>query len=38
VGFTLGLPAGSAHLQSWFYTAEGDDLGAYYVYVRQQTM
>ena len=33
--FTLELPAGPAHLQSWFHTDAGDDLGAYYVYIRQ---
>ncbi len=33
--FTLSLPAGPAHLQTWFVTEDGDVLGAYYVYVEQ---
>ncbi|MDE0198870.1 MAG: arylsulfatase [Caldilineaceae bacterium] len=33
--FTLSLPAGPAHLQTWFETEDGDELGAYYVYVVQ---
>ena len=31
--FTLDLPAGPTHLQSYLLTTEGDDLGAYYVYI-----
>lgn len=33
--FVLDLTAGPTHLQSWFHTEDGDDLGAYYVYIRQ---
>ena len=33
--FTLSLPAGPAHLQTWFVTEDGGELGAYYVYVEQ---
>jgi len=35
VAFTLHLPAGASHLQTWFELADGDSLGAYYVYVEQ---
>ncbi len=35
VRFTLSLPAGPAHLQTWFETEDGDELGAYYVYVER---
>ena len=31
--FTLDLPAGPTHLQTYLYTPDGDDLGAYYVYI-----
>ena len=33
--FTLSLPAGRTHLQTWFETEDGHELGAYYVYVKQ---
>lgn len=33
VNFLFNLPAGPAHLQTWFGTEEGEELGAYYVYV-----
>lgn len=33
--FTLTLPKGPAHLQSYLYNETGDDLGAYYVYIDQ---
>ncbi len=32
--FALTLPAGPAHLQSWFTEEDGATLGAYYVYVQ----
>ena len=32
--FTLTLPAGETYLQTWFYTADAHDLGAYYVYIQ----
>ncbi len=35
VAFTLHLPAGAAHLQTWFELEDGGSLGAYYVYVEQ---
>ena len=35
--FTLTLPAGGTHLQTWFEMEDGKDLGAYYVYVEQLT-
>lgn len=35
VSFTLTLPAGGTHLQTWFDLEDGQDLGAYYVYVEQ---
>ncbi len=35
VAFTLRLPAGGAHLQTWFDLDDGGSLGAYYVYVEQ---
>lgn len=31
--FTLELAAGATHLQTWFECADGEALGAYYVYV-----
>ena len=31
--FELSLPAGLTHLQTWFETEDGHELGAYYVYV-----
>ena len=31
--FVLELPEGAAHLQTWFGTEDGEELGAYYVYV-----
>ncbi len=31
--FTLWLPAGATHLQTWFELEDGEELGAYYVYV-----
>ncbi|MDE0143795.1 MAG: arylsulfatase [Caldilineaceae bacterium] len=31
--FELSLTAGCTHLQTWFETEDGDELGAYYVYV-----
>ena len=33
--FTVDLPAGPAHLQTAFHSADGADLGAYYVYVQR---
>ena len=33
--FTLTLPAGGTHLQTWFALEEGEEMGAYYVYVEQ---
>lgn len=33
VDFTLQLPAGPAHLHTWLALADGQQLGAYYVYV-----
>ena len=35
--FTLTLPVGGTHLQTWFEMEDGQDLGAYYVYVVQVT-
>ena len=35
IAFTLSLPAGETHLQTWFELEDGADLGAYYVYVEQ---
>lgn len=35
VAFTLRLPAGGTHLQTWFDLEDGGSLGAYYVYVEQ---
>lgn len=35
VTFTLPLPAGPTHLQTWFELEGGGELGAYYVYVEQ---
>ena len=35
IRFTLSLPAGRTHLQTWFETEDGDELGAYYVYIEQ---
>ena len=35
VAFTLRLPAGPAHLQTWFDLDDGGSLGAYYLYVEQ---
>ena len=35
--FTLTLPVGGTHLQTWFEMEDGQDLGAYYVYVEQLT-
>ncbi len=35
VAFTLRLPAGGSHLQTWFDLDDGGSLGAYYVYVEQ---
>jgi len=35
VTFTLPLPAGGTHLQTWLTDEEGQELGAYYVYVRR---
>ena len=32
--FTLALPAGPTHLQSWFTEEDGATLGAYYVYIQ----
>ncbi|MEM7537302.1 MAG: arylsulfatase [Chloroflexota bacterium] len=32
--FTLELPAGPAHLQTNFVTNDGQDVGAYYVYIK----
>lgn len=31
----VALPAGRMDLQTWFTTAEGDEFGAHYVYVRR---
>ncbi len=36
VSFLLSLPAGPAHLQTWFGTEEGEELGAYYIYVERE--
>ena len=33
--FTLSLPAGATHLQTWFELESGEALGAYYVYVEE---
>jgi len=33
--FKLSLPQGPAHLQTWLETADGRELGAYYVYVER---
>ena len=33
--FTLTLPTGGTHLQTWFALEEGEEMGAYYVYVEQ---
>ena len=33
VRLELSLTAGCTHLQTWFETEDGDELGAYYVYV-----
>ena len=35
ITFTLTLPAGGTHLETWFELAGGGELGAYYVYVEQ---
>ena len=35
--FTLTLSVGGTHLQTWFEMEDGQDLGAYYVYVEQVT-
>ena len=35
--FTFTLPVGGTHLQTWFEMEDGQDLGAYYVYVEQVT-
>lgn len=32
--FTLNLEKGKADIQTWFYTLEGDSLGAYYVNIK----
>ncbi|MCL3779488.1 N-acetylgalactosamine 6-sulfate sulfatase [Prolixibacteraceae bacterium JC049] len=32
----LKLPQGTANVKSWFYTSDGDTLGAYYVYVKKE--
>lgn len=32
---TLSLPRGPAHLQTWLETADGRELGAYYVYIER---
>ena len=37
ISFTLALPAGGTHLQTWFELEDGKDLGAYYVYIEQVT-
>ena len=37
ISFTLPLPAGGTHLQTWFEMEGGKDLGAYYVYVELVT-
>ena len=37
ISFTLTLPAGATHLQTWFEMDDGRELGAYYVYVEQVT-
>ena len=31
--FSIPLKAGPNNLKTWFYTPEGEDWGAYYVYV-----
>lgn len=33
--FTVRLPAGPAELQTWFYSPDGAERGAYYVYVER---
>ncbi len=33
--FTLSLSAGPTHLQTWFVLDDGEELGAYYVYVEK---
>ena len=35
VAFTLHLPAGPAHLQTWFELEDGDSPGAFCIYVEQ---
>ena len=35
ITFTLTLPAGGTHLETWFELAGGGELGAYYVYLEQ---
>ena len=35
ISFTLSLPAGGTHLQTWFELEDGKDLGAYFVYIEQ---
>ena len=37
ISFTLSLPAGGTHLQTWFELEDGKDLGAYFVYIEQMT-
>ncbi|MEO1012452.1 MAG: arylsulfatase [Bacteroidota bacterium] len=36
VKFTMPLTKGETDVQTWFYTREGDSLGAYYVYVKKK--
>ena len=35
IRFSLALPPGPTHLQTYLYSKAGDDLGAYYVYIFQ---
>ncbi len=35
VSFTFRLPEGPTDLQTWFVTADGEEFGAYYVYVEK---
>lgn len=35
VTFTFQLPAGETDLQTWFITEDGEEFGAYYVYIKR---
>ena len=37
LSFSFTLPAGRTHLQTWFETEDGRELGAYYVYIERNS-